>query len=876
MKYKSSYKWKLIVLLIFVLFSAVFTANYFYFVSYRPLGGKAPIALIYDAGLATIGSVLRRIDLRRDKPNNKVPEIHIVVEPSSLETMVSDLPDSAKAHYYKARLLYPDEKWRRVKYRLRGRNIWHWSEQKPSIRIKTRKQNPISLHRHLNLINPEDVMMLANPYGEELSRKFDVLAPNTELVKLYINKKYKGLYHLTNREDESFLRFNRRFPGPLYVGNYLKKEWAAEDFELEGDLDVLEFSNPMKEVTDLISQDLTLGQLKTLWTLVDKDKLASWAALMTVISGTHSDFKHNQVFYFDPTTGKIEPVVSDILALGVILYPEVKERLYQKWKPSFNVPIHERITPILAAAMADPSFVYLKNQKVYDALTSFASADAQIKLLENMSRNIEDAIFADPNKAALQRTAASWYRMPYSNFQYNREKTRVREFITSRVNFVKSELQKSNIFYYETSNNDSRINFVVEVSGHSAVQFSTEEYLKSYSLQIMGAAGEMMSVKQNLLLYPALYRHTPQAFHPRVVGRRSPEYMLIPGTHSYQFSTSKDGWDFIQSNADLLFKNSVTGESVSILETSPTLENDKIHTVFMLPKTENKNSDIVLGPGTIKLNQDLIVPEIASLKILSGTEILLDEGVSIISRGKVLIEGTKNAPVILRQLKSDKPWGVFAIVGKAASHSQLSHIDISGGSSTFRQNINFSGMLSIHHLDNIKLKNVTISNNTIGDDTLRIISSHVDAENITAYSCASDCIDFDFVEGTAKNINIKDAGNDGFDFMSSNVKIENYAVENCGDKGISIGELSNIAGQKITISNCIFGIAAKDNSLGTFQNLTITESDTGISSYRKNWRYGDAGAIIADPLFFGNIKNWEEKDGKKRDSKVGLYPNLIW
>ena len=876
MRYRYTFKWKIIAAFILVLCLAIVGANYLSFVSYKPLRVKAAIALVYDAALATFGSTLRKVDIRRDKPDQDIPEIHLVIEPSSLETMVSDLPDSAKAHYYKARLLYPDGKWRRVQYRLRGRNIWHWQEQKPSLRIKTRKENPVNMHRHLNLINPEDVMMLGNPYGEALSRKFGVLAPNTDMVKLYINKKYKGVYQLTNREDESFLRFNKRFPGPLYVGNYLRKQWIAEDFELEGDLDVLEFSNPMEEVTKLLSKDPTSEQIDALWRLVDKDKMASWAALMTVISGTHSDYHHNQVFYLDPTIGKIEPVVSDILALGVILYPEGKKRLFQEWKPSINIPIHERLTPILATAMADPNFVYLKNKKIYEALTSFASVEEQINLLEEMSARIEKALFSDPSKAALQRTAVSWYRMPYSNWQYSREKKRVHEFIKLRSAFVINELQKSSISYYQTSNSQYETEFTIEASGHSAIQFITEEFSQRYPLKIRNAQGSKINVKTSLLLHPGLYRHFPEKFHPHLAGRRSPEYMLIPGKRAYHFTTSNSGWHYIQENTKKLFKNGITGEGVEILKTPSLRSENVVHTIFSLPRFEDRKTDIVLGPETVTLKDDMLIPETATLRILPGTQILLGEGVSIISRGKVSVEGTEKAPVTLKRFNLDKPWGVFAAVGKGAANSQIKYLEASGGSSEFQQHINFSGMVSLHHLDNLKIQNINLSNNSIGDDTLRIIASNVDANNLNIHSCASDCIDFDFVQGVAKNVKIKNAGNDGFDFMSSKVDIVNYEVEKCGDKGISLGELSIISGKGISISGCDIGIAAKDKSLGTFEDIRVTNSRVGFSSYKKNWRYGGAGKIIAEPYFSGNENDFEEPKILGEQNGVGHYPVSLW
>ena len=363
---KSIRFWILLISLILIGIFSIVQINYLNLTSYyKAPNWKVNVILLYDASISALGSIMRRIDLKNDQPSKTIPEIHLDVELSSLKKMVSNLPSSAKEKYYKARLLYPDGKWRNVNYRLRGRNIWHWSEQKPSIRIKTKKSNPLSLHRHLNLINPEGELMIANPFGEELSRKFGVLAPNTEMAKLYINRKYHGVYQFTNREDESFLRFNKKFPGPLFIGKKLKKQWNVDDFDLSGDLDVLEFSNPMKKITELLLKEPSKENFKNFWNLVDIEKLSSWAALMTVTSGKAADFVHNQLFYFDPTLGKIEPVVSDSQALGSELYPRGKERILKPWQPLHDLPIHERLTPMTAYVTADPIFVYLKNKKIY-------------------------------------------------------------------------------------------------------------------------------------------------------------------------------------------------------------------------------------------------------------------------------------------------------------------------------------------------------------------------------------------------------------------------------------------------------------------------------------------------------------------------------
>ena len=122
-------------------------------------------------------------------------------------------------------------------------------------------------------------------------------------------------------------------------------------------------------------------------------------------------------------------------------------------------------------------------------------------------------------------------------------------------------------------------------------------------------------------------------------------------------------------------------------------------------------------------------------------------------------------------------------------------------------------MVSFHHINNLKVKNLELSNNSLGDDTLRIISSNVLAENLNIFSCAFDCIDFDFVNGKVNNVIIENAGNDYFDFMSSNINLNDISSNKCGDKGFSIGELSNIYGTNVKIENAEIAIAVKDKVL---------------------------------------------------------------
>lgn len=547
---------------ILVLGSVIFCKNYFYFFSYKKLGGFAPVTLVYDAVLASYGSVSRALDLAADEHKNGLAEIYLNFDPDSLRKMLAALPELDINKYYSARLLYPDGQWRDVGYRLYSGDIRHWFENKPSLTIKTAAGTSIGSFHILDLVNPVDVMMLANPFGEYLARQFSIMTPHTQLVKLYINDEYTGVYQLTNSPDEDYLRSTDNYPGTLFVSRVLRNVWKIQGFEVIGDTQSLTLFNPMEEVTKVVGHDATVDDIKRLWRVIDKDKFSSWAALMAVVSGTRADHKHHQVFYLDPQTRKLQPVISDILSLGVILYPEGTERFTQKWKPYARIPLNEMMTPLMAVALSDPTFVHLRNKKIYEALTSFASPDRQIQVLNEMSSHIEQALYSDANKAGLQRTAASWYRIPYSNFQYRQEKQRVYDFINERADYVLQELDNVSVSYYPLDETDDDVTFSVDVSGQSAVEFVVDDIFAGYPLSIENELGEFVPFKSAYLLQPSLFRDDKAPIHPRIVKRRTPTYQLVPGKSTYRFKINNKDWNDLKKHEQFVFRNAVTGSVI--------------------------------------------------------------------------------------------------------------------------------------------------------------------------------------------------------------------------------------------------------------------------------------------------------------------------
>ncbi len=66
------------------------------------------------------------------------------------------------------------------------------------------------------------------------------------------------------------------------------------------------------------------------------------------------------------------------------------------------------------------------------------------------------------------------------------------------------------------------------------------------------------------------------------------------------------------------------------------------------------------------------------------------------------------------------------------------------------------------------------------------------------------------------------------------------AINKAGDKGISIGENTEVWGDKIEIQGASIGIASKDKSVADFGNVAVSNSKVGLAVYQKKPEFGPA------------------------------------
>ena len=78
-----------------------------------------------------------------------------------------------------------------------------------------------------------------------------------------------------------------------------------------------------------------------------------------------------------------------------------------------------------------------------------------------------------------------------------------------------------------------------------------------------------------------------------------------------------------------------------------------------------------------------------------------------------------------------------------------------------------------------------------------------------------------------------------------NYFIEKIEVNNCGDKGLSVGETSVVKMKNLVSKNAKIGLASKDYSKVFSENIQTYDTETCISAYQKKKEFSR--------MFFWNI-----------------------
>ena len=170
-----------------------------------------------------------------------------------------------------------------------------------------------------------------------------------------------------------------------------------------------------------------------------------------------------------------------------------------------------------------------------------------------------------------------------------------------------------------------------------------------------------------------------------------------------------------------------------------------------------------------------------------------------------------------------------------------------------KSNNALTGCLTFH---DIRLEDIDIiSENSNCEDAIHFVRVKGNRVSIKITDALFDGIDADFSNILFNNINISNAGNDCVDLSFGKYEVKEARLSRCGDKGISVGEKSNVFFNKIKISNSNIGVASKDSSIVKINHSNIDNTKICLSAYRKKQEFNSAKINVKNLL----CKNFNKK-----------------
>jgi len=788
--------------------------------------------------------------------------VSLYIPEKVISALESKLPDNIKK-WQKAKYVYPDGTINSIKVKFKGDNPLNWGYGKKSWRVKTKKNKLLSGSRYLNYVIIQDINLLNVYLSHYIAQLMGVATVDFRLVELVVNGKSQGVYLELSQPDESYLRKNKIMPVNLYKGEQYHTErtidqgknmfvnsslWRKKSvFNQRKNKDYLDLTSLFNLTKESSTSSEAYESFKR---VANIEAWARYSALITMIHSGHNDIYHNMRLISDVWKGGVLPMVHDTGA-------------------NFSVSVNHGISPhnILKRYSSSSEFLLIKYKYIYMATKNkvLIKASKHVDEIRNKLANtwdrdlfhtqFERTNWLDDGEGSLHEMKKKWNEL--SN-----------DLIHRHEYFEKILEDLPDVTWYSENNSLSIVlngkipvgNMVLTIYEDMPTKIAFDKdgdgKLSSNDLYIP------FEVKNN-----KVYLNIALLANNTIVRRKFNEDNLNVG-NAVSIPTLFSIISDVKLDIDSMeISNMLTGHSFNVNKqlrtgSSPSILNYPV-------STKEKKEEIWSGKiefsGVTIINNPIIIKP--------GTQLIMHEGASVIFSEKINAVGMENNPIIVRGNKKDTKWGTFALNGTATSDSKIIYLKMSNGSGYISSNSVYSSMFAIHDTENILVENSSFSDNYDFDDMIHIVyGKNIVLKNVDIFNSYADAVDIDISTAKLVNLMIDKAGNDGVDAMTSEVYISGTCIKSSGDKGVSIGERSNVAIFNSDIQNNVVGVASKDDSISILSNTIVNNNKTQFSAYKKNWRYSNGGVH--------NIYNSTIVDGNKtfelgKKSSINVYSGTI-
>ncbi|MCB0669179.1 MAG: CotH kinase family protein [Saprospiraceae bacterium] len=242
---------------------------------------------------------------------------------------------SAEDDWVKARLRYDDQE-KKAKIRLKGDWLDHLRGNNWSFRVNLKDPESLWGMVEFNLQKPDTRGLMNEWIYHKLLAEHDILSPKYEFIILRINGESRGIYACEEHFHKELVESQNRREGPILkfsearMWNGVKRQFddlGNGQYVLENDKEQSYHSAPIEAFDDKVVQgnpdlrkvyergfelmnEYRRGSID-LGRIFDVERVGKYLAIIDLLRAYHSLTWHNQRWYYNPLSDRLEPIGFD-------------------------------------------------------------------------------------------------------------------------------------------------------------------------------------------------------------------------------------------------------------------------------------------------------------------------------------------------------------------------------------------------------------------------------------------------------------------------------------------------------------------------------------------------------------------------------------
>ena len=707
---------------------------------------------------------------------------------------------------YNVQIQYNKKKIK-AKIRIKGVRPIHWQNKKTS-------SYKIDLIGNNRLWGMEEFAVqkpITKNYAYEfLFHKFLKKTGNLYLkyfpINLYFNDNNRGIYAVEESFSKELLERQKKRNGPIFSLNEdIGEYYPNVNYELYSSKYWIEQQPELSKVAFSILNKVKDNDNLNISNYFDIDRWASYFAVIDMIGAYHGSLSKSIRLYFNPTTSKFEPIGYDA-HLGAGNFSNF----------------------ILADFLQEnkSNCIYICNEKSwYFKFFKLRNGELNSEFLERYIH----------------------YLNLYSN----------EEFINEFLKEIQNELDEFNLAIYSENSKVDKILWkgLGPYLYDDQILYQRAKLIKN-RLNSINLDNYKISLKNNRLNFKDNYSNFPVKIIARNCNDKINKIYYLAGNMMIDW---KNGCTEIiidkDENKPYILNEDITMSKKAILNIAEDFENLINHSsVDMISQNDFEIS------RNLEINKNTHIAKNQNFLIKNNVNLQLNDGAILFIQGNIKFEGLNDSKIYI---KSDGSGSIiFENNDVIIKHTNIENL----GYPKLNQYILYGGLNFIN--SNVVLENMLIKDSK-SEDAINLINSNTLLKNIFLENIESDAIDIDFGSVNFNKINCLNIRNDCLDISGAKTKGTKLIIDKSYDKGLSIGENSNVDIKDLVMKNSRIGVAVKDGSIVYLENIESVNNDYDLALFNKKKEY-------ENPTL--KIKNFNKKTKiilQSKNSKLTIDNQII-